>query len=180
MQHSPLPNSTATYTQTSTGRPDMISVRMSRVMWSQWIPLQVCSLSQDSSSWQRMVRGLPVEFIMLEIVFEIYLYPDATLNDQQVQWTSPQNPSQICACAHLHPHGSSQATIISLTMDLDGLLLFSCLCSSPFHYSSPSRVIICLATACFKSSNFSSSAEKSQLLTQVDKMSAYSGVCLHL
>lgn len=57
---------------------------------------------------------------------------------------------------------------------------FSCLCSSPFHYSSPSRVIICLATACFKSSDFLSSAEKSQLLTQVDKMSAYSGVCLHL
>lgn len=71
-----------------------------------------------------MVQGLPVEFVMLEIVFEIYLYPDATLNAQQVQWTSPQNPSQICACAHLHPHGFSQATIISLTMDPGGLLLF--------------------------------------------------------
>lgn len=94
-------------------------------MWSQrndGFPSK-SDLSQDSYP-QRVVWGLPAKFVLLEIVFEIYLYPDATLNGQQVQWASPQNPSQICACPHLHPHGSSQATIISLTMDPGGLLLF--------------------------------------------------------
>lgn len=64
----------------------MISVGMSRVGWSKvndWFSSK-SALSQDSSP-QRVAPGVPAKSLMLEIIFEICLYPDATLHGQQVR-----------------------------------------------------------------------------------------------